>query len=37
MEIMTEDEFLEITPKSVRLRKKILKEGERMAQKGKKS
>jgi GTP-binding protein len=37
MEIMTEDEFLEITPKSVRLRKKILKEGERVAQKGKKS
>lgn len=36
MEVMTEDEYLEITPKSVRLRKKILKEGERMAQKGKK-
>lgn len=30
LEIMTEDEYLEVTPKSVRLRKKYLKEGERV-------
>ncbi|MEO8638042.1 MAG: translational GTPase TypA [Candidatus Taylorbacteria bacterium] len=30
MEIMTEDEYLEITPKSVRLRKKFLTENERV-------
>jgi GTP-binding protein len=29
MEIMHDDEYLEITPKSVRLRKQVLKEGER--------
>ncbi|HEY4511904.1 MAG TPA: translational GTPase TypA [Candidatus Paceibacterota bacterium] len=30
MEIMNEDDYLEITPKSTRLRKKFLKEGERV-------
>lgn len=30
MEIMTEDEYLEITPKSIRLRKKLLTENERV-------
>ncbi len=29
LEIMNEDEYLEITPKSVRLRKQILNEGMR--------
>jgi len=29
MEVMSDDEYLEITPKSVRLRKKFLKEGDR--------
>ena len=29
LEIMAEDEYLEITPKSTRLRKKILKEADR--------
>jgi len=29
MEVMSEDEYIEITPKSVRLRKKLLTEGER--------
>lgn len=30
LEIMTEDEYLEVTPKSVRLRKQFLKEGDRI-------
>jgi GTP-binding protein len=33
LEIMTSDEYLEITPKSVRLRKKFLKESDRIKQK----
>jgi len=33
LEIMSEDEYLEITPTSTRLRKKYLKEGERTKQK----
>jgi len=33
LEIMAEDEFLEITPKSVRLRKKYLKENDRVKDK----
>ncbi|MFZ2189997.1 MAG: hypothetical protein WAV48_04415 [Candidatus Magasanikiibacteriota bacterium] len=30
MEIMAEDEFLEITPKSVRLRKQLLTDNDRI-------
>ena len=30
LEIMAEDEYLEITPNSIRLRKQVLKEGERV-------
>ncbi len=36
MEVMTEDEYLEITPKSVRLRKQFLTEAERIRSKRKK-
>jgi GTP-binding protein len=35
MEIMQDDEYLEITPTSTRLRKQILKDGERSARKAK--
>jgi GTP-binding protein len=35
LEIMNADEYLEVTPKSVRLRKQILAEGERASQKRK--
>ena len=35
LETMANDEYLEITPKTVRLRKKFLKEGERSKNKGK--
>lgn len=37
LEVMTSDEFLEITPKNVRLRKKYLTENERIKAKRKKS
>ena len=36
LEIMQEDEYLEVCPKSVRLRKRLLKEGERTKHKNKK-
>ena len=35
LEVMSEDEYLEITPKSVRLRKQYLSEGERVKHKKK--
>jgi GTP-binding protein len=35
LEIMNADEYLEVTPKSVRLRKQILAEGERSSAKRK--